>query len=540
MRAALYARYSSDRQNERSIQDQLAVCARHAESRGWVVVATFSDAAISGAAMANRPGIQSLLAAAVSSSFDVVLVEDEDRLARNLEHQANIFNRLRHAGVSIATLSNDRIGILEVGLKGVMGELYLINLGQKTSRGMRANAEEGLATGSRLYGYRSEPGGATAIVESEAQVIREIFQGYARGATGRDLASALNVSKVPGPRGGLWNASSINGSRQRGNGILNTELYAGVKVWNRMEVRKDPMTGKRLPIMRPMSEWRRTPVESLRIISQELWDAVRARKALEDRERPLNRVRRKRSGLFAGLLKCGFCGGAYTTYSHDRLICAAHREKGDSACGNNRTVSRTAIETRVLEGLRTRLLTPAAVAAYVRAYSEAWEAAAAERRERRNPIERRIAELHRSIERVVDAVCDGVATRPMLDRMTAQEAEKVALEAELAALDLDKKPEITVHPRAADHYARMVEQLQSNLAELSNATDADSRDLIASVRGLVEKIEIIPMSPEPGGPVSLTLHGDLARFMEPPVDNFRSSGVRVVAGGGIEPPTCGL
>ena len=170
----------------------------------------------------------------------------------------------------------------------------------------------------------------------------------------------------------------------------------------------------------------------------------------------------------------------------------------------------------------------------------AWEAAAAERRERRNPIERRIAELHRSIERVVDAVCDGVATRPMLDRMTAQEAEKVALEAELAALDLDKKPEITVHPRAADHYARMVEQLQSNLAELSNATDADSRDLIASVRGLVEKIEIIPMSPEPGGPVSLTLHGDLARFMEAPVDNFRSSGVRVVAGGGIEPPTCGL
>ena len=161
MRTALYARYSSERQNERSIEDQLAVCRRHADSRGWGVTATFSDAAISGSAMANRPGLQDLLASAAAGQFDLVLVEDEDRLARNLEHQANIYNRLKHSGVAIATLGSDKIGILEVGLKGVMAELYLVNLGQKTKRGMRANAEAGLATGSRLYGYLSQPGGAT-------------------------------------------------------------------------------------------------------------------------------------------------------------------------------------------------------------------------------------------------------------------------------------------------------------------------------------------------------------------------------------------
>ena len=61
MRAALYARYSNDRQNERSIEDQFAVCRRYAEARGWTIVATFSDAAISGSAMANRPGLQTLL-----------------------------------------------------------------------------------------------------------------------------------------------------------------------------------------------------------------------------------------------------------------------------------------------------------------------------------------------------------------------------------------------------------------------------------------------------------------------------------------------
>jgi DNA invertase Pin-like site-specific DNA recombinase len=61
--------------------------------------------------------------------------------------------------VSIATMSSERIGIMEVGLKGLMAELYLANLSQKTSRGMRSNAEKGLATGSRLFGYRTEPAG---------------------------------------------------------------------------------------------------------------------------------------------------------------------------------------------------------------------------------------------------------------------------------------------------------------------------------------------------------------------------------------------
>ena len=78
-----------------------------------------------------------------------------------------------------------------------MAELYLVNLSQKTSRGMRANAEQGLATGSRLYGYRSQPGGALEIVPTEAATIVRIFERYAAGDTGRDIAAALNVEGVP-------------------------------------------------------------------------------------------------------------------------------------------------------------------------------------------------------------------------------------------------------------------------------------------------------------------------------------------------------
>ena len=539
MRVALYARYSSDRQNERSIDDQLAVGRRRAESRGWDVVASFCDAAISGAAMANRPGLQALLASAAAGAFDLVLVEDEDRLARNLEHQAAIHNRLKHVGVRIATLSSDAIGILEVAVKGAMAELYLENLSHKTSRGMRSNAEKGLATGSRIYGYLGHPGGEISIVPEEAAVIVRICEAYVGGMPGRDIAAMLNREGVPGPRGGPWNGSTINGSRQRANGILHTELYAGVKVWNRMDVRKDPTTGKRVPVMRPESEWRRTPVPALRIIPPELWAAVQARKAEQGKFIPRQLANRRRASLFGGLMKCGVCGASYTPTSGGRMMCAGRRERGDAVCSNRRTLSKVAVEQRVLEGLRARLLEPAAVAAYVRAYHAAWAEQARARVDMRAPLSRRIAELLRSIDRVVDAVCEGTATPRMLERMKAQEEERGRLEAELAALAPEAAPEpVTLHPGAARKYAQLVKQLQAELAR--SAADQD-RALIDAVRALVLKIEVTPTSDDDRAPVDIVLHGDLARFLAPPGASKGGPqwGGQMVAGGSYsqDPPS---
>ncbi len=519
MRAALYARYSSDRQNERSIDDQLAVCRRHAEGRGWSVVATFADAAISGSAMANRPGLQTLLAAAGGGAFDVVLVEDEDRLARNLEHQANVFNRLKAAGVAIATLASDKIGILEVGLKGVMAELYLVNLSQKTSRGMRANAERGAATGSRLYGYRSSPGGDMAIVPEEAETIRRIFRAYAGGVTARDIAAELNREGVPGPRGGTWSASTVNGDSTRGNGILRTELYAGVKVWNRVTMRKDNATGKRLPIKKPPSEWKRAPAEALRIVDAALWDQVGARQAKTGGTAAGARAyaNTRKPGLFTGLLKCGCCGFNYTIYTTDRLICAGFRERGTAVCTNRRTLSRAQVEARVLTGLRTQLLQPEAVAAYVRIYHAEWMKLAAGRADRRRPLERRIAELTRTEGRYVDAVESGLATRAMLERARAAETERDVLEAQLAALTAeDAEPAITLHPNAADRYAALIGQLQAGLAGLAEdpASASAAREARDAIRALIIKITLTPQSDAAGAPVDISLTGDLARFVD--------------------------
>lgn len=529
-RAAIYARYSSDRQNENSVADQIAACARYAESRGWSLARTFSDAALSGSAMANRPGLNEALAAAERGEFEILLAEDEDRFARNLEHMAHVANRMADADVELWTIGSGKVETMHVAFKGAMAQDYIKNLSAKTKRGMRANAEKGLATGSRLYGYRSSPGGTIDVAPEEADVIRRIFADYAAGSTSRDIAAALNREGVPGPRGGQWNASSIHGSRQRANGILHTELYVGVKVWGRMDVRKDRSTGKRKPKMLPPDQWKRTPVPHLRILSDDAWEAVNARRrAVSAPQAP-----RRRQGLFVGLLKCGLCGSNYSTYTGGKLVCSGYRERG--TCTNRRTPMRAAIETRVLEALRERILSPEAVARYVRTYRAAAAARKRAQADRRAPLEKRLGEVNRGIERVIDAIVDGTATDQMKARMKALDEERIAIDQELsAATVLEVSEPYELHPNAPALYAKMIEELQATMAEFAAGETANQRSLLEAVRGLIVKITITPVTQDRRGPLEVTLHGTLARFMkgyEEHQENQRS--VLVVAGGGIE------
>ena len=540
-RVALYARYSSDRQNERSIADQLAVLTRHAADKGWTIVGVHTDAAISGSAMANRPGLLAALDAADRDEFDLLLAEDEDRLARNLEHLAHIANRLADVGAAIATLSTDRVLDMHVAFKGLIAQDYIRNLSQKTRRGMASNAEKGLATGSRLYGYRSQPGGALTIVEEEAAVIRRIFRMYAIDLlTCRDIADALNRVGVPSPAGRLWNASTIAGSAQRANGILHTELYAGVKVYGRVEMRKDRRTGRRLTIVKPETERQRIEVPHLAIIDRDLWARVQARKSGRATRDPAQRARMKRQPhVLSGLLKCGRCGASYTSLSAGRLVCAAYREKGRTACSNNRHVSRAEVERRVLGGLSRQLLTPEAVALYVRAYHQAWQAEVEARADRRQPLEKRLAEIQRQIRRLVDAIAQGeLGSRSVAERLAQLEAEETQAQAQLQEIDraANELP-VQLHPRAAETYARKVEDIHTALAAYAASGEPASQAVTEAVRDLIERIEIEPMTDQARAPIRIQVIGTLARFME---QNAPQCGGALVAGGGLEPPTCGL
>lgn len=119
--------------------------------------------------------------------------------------------------------------------------------------------------------------GDREIDEAEANVVRRIFREFAAGIGPRTIARTLNEEGVPGPEGRLWSDTTIRGDVKRGTSLVNKELYVGRLIWNRVRYIKDPSTGKRVSRLNAESEWIVKDVPDLRIVDDELWQAVRAR-----------------------------------------------------------------------------------------------------------------------------------------------------------------------------------------------------------------------------------------------------------------------
>jgi DNA invertase Pin-like site-specific DNA recombinase len=257
MRAVIYARYSSDQQRTTSIDDQIRLGKEKIAREGWTLVQVYRDAAISGAT-ALRPGYQALLEGAREAEFDVVVAEALDRLSRDQEDIAALYKRLQFAGIRLVTLGEGEIGVLHIGLKGTMNALFLKDLADKMRRGLRGRIEAGKSGGGNAYGYdiiRSYDAdselmrGVRSINAAEAEIVREIFARYAAGEAPRRIAFDLIARRISAPRGGAWSASTLNGNRSRGTGILNNEMYVGRLVWNRLSYVKDP-ENRQAPIAR--------------------------------------------------------------------------------------------------------------------------------------------------------------------------------------------------------------------------------------------------------------------------------------------------
>jgi len=153
MRAAIYARYSSDLQSEASIEDQIRLCRERAETDGHSIQQTYADYAISGAS-ALRPGYQKLLEDARSGVFEFVFAEALDRLSRDLSDVAALHKHLSFLGIRLVTIAEGEITDLHVGLKGTMNALCLKDLADKTRRGLRGRIEAGKSGGGNAYCYQ--------------------------------------------------------------------------------------------------------------------------------------------------------------------------------------------------------------------------------------------------------------------------------------------------------------------------------------------------------------------------------------------------
>jgi len=460
MRSVVYARYSTDLQRDTSIEDQIRLCRERIGQERWQYLHAYTDRASSGAT-ALRPAYQSLLEDARRGEFDIVVAEALDRLSRDQEDVAGLFKRLSFAGIRLVTLAEGEISELHVGLKGTMNALFLKDLADKTRRGLRGRVSEGRSAGGLCYGYdvvhqfdaRGERvRGGRSINEAEATIVRRIFGEFAAGKSPRRIAFYLNREAIPGPRGGQWDASTINGSAARGTGILNNELYVGRLVWNRLRYVKDPNTGRRISQPNAPDRLIVQEVSELGVVSQELWDAVK------DRQRSLKRntrpdlakkpfwARQRPRFLITGLAKCGACGSSYVKISAKLFGCAAARNRG--TCNNRLNIRLDTLEGMILDGLRNRLMAPEPFKAFCEEFHREMNrlridanAAAEVQRSELDRVERRIRRIVALIGE------DDAPLRALKQELVSLEAQQLALQQELAARDA---PAPLIHPNLAE------------------------------------------------------------------------------------------
>ncbi|MBR9780961.1 MAG: recombinase family protein [Rhodospirillales bacterium] len=537
IRAALYARYSSDNQSENSIEDQFRICREQVKRERWRIVGTYHDAAISGASITLRPGIQSLLQDAQAQKFDVVLAEALDRVSRDQADVATLFKHLKFAGVRIVTLAEGEISELHVGLKGTMNALFLKDLADKTRRGLRGRVENGKSGGGICYGYDvvkrlnsdGEPvTGERRINEAEAEIVRRIFREFSAGKSPKAIAADLNREGVPGPYGRVWGDTTIRGHVSRGTGIVNNELYIGVMVWNRLHYVKNPATGKRVSRPNPKTEWVRTEVPGLRIVEDDLWQATRRRQEEISRKyanvtkgvrayhaAKLNTLRRP-AFLFSGLIKCGCCGGNYGIITRDRYGCLNRYRRG--TCDNGRTIVRDKIEARVLAGLTEKLVSAEAVAEAVQAYAEGLNQMNRERRAQAVLDRQKLEKVERGIAGIMSAIEDGMYQSAMKFRMEELEQEKQEI---IARMDEVPQDVPDIHPNIAEIYRKKVQNLTAALDD--PLMYAEAADAIRSVVG-----EIIVTPGDKRGDFQISLRGELMGILDIATEHKNQSPPEVI------------
>jgi site-specific DNA recombinase len=439
-RYVIYARYSSDLQSSDSIEDQKRKCREYAVREGWSEVRTYEDMAISGTGM-DRHGFQRLMADSASHArdFEVILIDDTSRLSRSLADVVSLHQRLAHYGVRVIAVSQ---GIdtqheqseLLIAMHGITDSLYVKELGKKTHRGLEGKFIRGLSAGGRCYGYdtiQAEGGGKRWVRnETEASIVREIFEWSASGYSLKKIAGLLNERKVPPPQKrsdrthATWCPSAIRA-------MLRRELYIGRRIWNQTKFVKTPGTNKRVARPRPRSEWQVQEITELRIVSDDLWNRVQKRQDrlkevyAESGRKPVSRGASS-PYLLSGFLVCGTCGAKLIIVSGGgagaRYGCPQHWNR--KACSNKITVRHSSVESDLFRDLQSAVLAPSVVD-----YLTAKLLKAQQKQTAASHHEKRDRELQFEINRIVSAIAASGHSQALLDSLQARESERRELSA---------------------------------------------------------------------------------------------------------------
>lgn len=491
MRVAAYCRFSSDRQQETSIRDQLRNIENFCQRNGWPTPALYQDQAISGSRK-DRPGYQTMLEAAEMRVFDVLLVDDMSRLSRDHIESAQVIRMMKFIGIRVIGVSDGtdtaRDGYkLETGLRGLMSEFYLDDLAKKTHRGLMGQALEGYSAGGLPYGYTSHFDGngyVRSINAEQAKWVQFVFQHYALGHSPRRIASMLNESSVVSPRGHAWAHTALYPD-SKGVGMLGNPIYNGRQVWNKTAWVKDPVTGRRRRTMRPVSDWVIIESPDLKIIDDDLWAACEARIKIcrnttkAQRELGKNTGGRAANYLLSGVLRCSECGGSYSIVFRDTYGCSTHKNRGKTACSNGLKVKRSTIERVLLAKIKDSLVSDEAF----KIFETETRLALKDMRPDHSGAQKRLKEAQNELANIMGAIKAGIVTATTKTALLAAENKMADAESEIKAAKSYEPTQML--PRAKEIYRDLVSRLE-NVDDVQSAREA-IRQLIGEVRLVPEQ-----------------------------------------------------
>lgn len=407
MDVVLYMRYSSDRQNEQSIEGQHRICKKFCEQMGYNIVDVYIDRALSAFHdTVKRVEFQRMIADSDKRQWQGIVVYKLDRFARNRYDSATYKARLKKNGVRVISatenISDNPEGVLLESVLEGMAEFYSKELSQKITRGMYESAHKCQSIGGTIpLGYKVE-NKKLVIDPLTAPIVQEAFQRYADGETVAAICESFNNRGFKSSRGSAFNKNSFKS-------MFKNVRYIGTYTY------KDFQVENAIPA----------------IIDQDLFDAVQRR--LKSNEKAPARTKAVVDYILSQKLFCGHCEmpmtgecGTGRNGKHYYYICSGKKRFHNCKKKTHRkddleyTVAKAAME----------LLNPETIEYY------ADLAVKANEEEMSNntlipSLEQKIKEIDQSVSRLLTMVEHGAESHALAARLNELEKEKRAAEKRL-------------------------------------------------------------------------------------------------------------
>ena len=482
MNIAAYCRVSTDKEDQlNSLEAQKEFFAAYTERTGDNLVRLYADEGISGTKIKNRREFLRMMADAEHRLFDMVVVKDISRFARNTVDLLQNVRKLKALGIETqfltANMTNMGNSEFVLTIFGALAQEESANTSKRVKFGKKMNAEKGRVP-NIVYGYNKTIGDYfnLAVNNEEAAIVRQIYQWYTEEGYGAaKISIMLNERGLKTKRNCQW---SQNGVCR----ILTNELYTGKIINGKQEV-ADFLTGQRTE--KDETDWMVVDRPDLRIVEPEVFE--QAQQIMKNRGQAfkVDKERQSNKYLFSTLIKCKECGWSFRrtvrTYKNTyiRWVCSGHNGKGAESCPNAIAVDEDELIDVLQEYFTGLLQSKKNVIRYVVGEFQRVYRAKDENLDYEKELTSQLAKLTKSRQKYMDMYADDLISREELNEKIGgmrREIERLENELKMVSYHLTKGEQLE-------------SILNSTFKEIEDVADVRQMSN-AQLKRIIQKIEV--------------------------------------------------